>query len=147
MVAKLRDDLTKIGKEEAHKPTRPKRDTHEILEELLERSRVQQREVELRWQETAARQEAYVHMQTDRIAQLSDLVTTLVRSVDTLRTQTDAISTVFLPNWTGTQDITRNVRNSLAHRVRSSPQSVPSVHDAQGNPDGPESPGSPDKKK
>jgi len=137
---KLQEDLANIGKEEAHKPSRPKRDMHEILEELLERSRMQQREIEARWVESASRQDAFLHLQADRIAQLSDLVSTLARSVEATRAQIGAISAAFLPNspaFYGGDDASLKAFDAFVRRTRSA-----LAAGAQ-----PEHPNPPDKKK
>ncbi|MFZ0771294.1 MAG: hypothetical protein WCA49_05065 [Candidatus Sulfotelmatobacter sp.] len=95
---KLKEELTKISREDTQTQSRPKRDLREILEELLERARMQQSEMGLRWDDNATRQKIQAQDQINRITQLTGLVTALARNVENLYTVTDRINAVLGPN-------------------------------------------------
>jgi polyhydroxyalkanoate synthesis regulator phasin len=94
---KLKTDLAKVAEEEGKEAKQPKRETHEIVEELLTRSQIQQRQTDARWSDYTARLEINLQDQTNRIAQLTGLVTALANRVDALRVETDTISAVVAP--------------------------------------------------
>jgi hypothetical protein len=86
---KLTTELDKIGKEDVHRSSLQKRDVGAILEELLELTKVQQRELWLRSEKDTQVQKALSEEQAHRLKELIDQVNALARKLDLLSTEVD----------------------------------------------------------
>lgn len=80
----LRDKLVKIGAEETGRPIPKKRDPQEMLEELLEFTKVQQRELWARADDESKMFKAVADNQMRNTAELAGMVSALARSVEAL---------------------------------------------------------------
>lgn len=90
---KLKERLDEIAHDQAHRPTPRTRDTHEVLEELLNLARTQNIDAGRFWEASFEFQKEFVRDQNGRFKELAGIVGSLARGIESLHRKLSEAST------------------------------------------------------